>query len=107
VSFVLSAISVYFIPAILTIIIVNGLLKKAPVYELFIDGAKDGIQTAIDILPFIIAVFIGIEGITSSGAMDFFQELFSPLLGLLGIPEQLISMIMLRPVSGSGSLALA
>ena len=106
-SFILSTISVFFIPVILTGIIGYGLFKRAPVYEQFIDGAKGGIHTAIDILPFIIAIFIGIEAIVSSGAMDFFQSVLAPAFNFIGVPEELISMILLRPVSGSGSLALA
>ena len=106
-SFILSAISVFFIPVILTGVIGYGVFKRAPVYEQFIDGAKSGIHTAVDILPFIIAIFIGIEAIVSSGAMDFFQGVLAPIFNLIGVPEELISMILLRPVSGSGSLALA
>ena len=106
-SFILSAVSVFFIPVILTGIIGYGIFKRAPVYEQFIDGAKGGIHTAIDILPFIIAIFIGIDAIISSGAMDFFQSALAPFFNLIGVPEELISMILLRPVSGSGSLALA
>ena len=106
-NFILSSVSVLFIPFILTGIIGYGLFKKAPVYEHFIDGARGGIHTAVEILPFIIAIFIGIEAIVSSGAMDFFQDVLAPVFHFIGVPEELISMILLRPVSGSGSLALA
>lgn len=105
-SFILSAVSLCFIPAILTLIIGYGIYKRAPVYEQFAEGAKSGIRTAVDILPFIIAIFIGIEAIVSSGAMAFLEQLIAPVLNLVGIPEELTSMILLRPVSGSGSLAL-
>lgn len=106
-STALSTLSVFFIPVIITIIIVYGLKKKAPVYDLFAEGAKDGISTAIEILPFIIAIFIGIEAITSSGAMEWLQTILGPVFEFFGIPEDLISLILLRPVSGSGSLVLA
>lgn len=106
-STVLSTISVFFIPTIITIIIVYGLKKKVAVYDLFADGAKDGITTAVEILPFIIAIFIGIEAITSSGAMEWLEGILGPFFELAGIPKELISLIMLRPVSGSGSLVLA
>lgn len=106
-STALSAISVFFIPIIITVIIVYGLYKKAPVYDLFAEGAKDGITTAVEILPFIIAIFIGIEAITASGAMDWLEQILGPIFELAGIPKELISLILLRPVSGSGSLVLA
>lgn len=106
-STILSTISVFFIPTIITIIIVYGLYKKASVYDLFAEGAKEGIATAVEILPFIIAIFIGIEAITSSGAMDWLETILGPVFELAGIPRELISLILLRPVSGSGSLVLA
>lgn len=105
-SLILSTISVFFIPAILTLIIGYGIYKRAPIYEQFAEGAKNGIHTAVEILPFIIAIFVGIEAIVSSGAMDFLQRILAPILNFVGIPEELSSMILLRPISGSGSIAL-
>lgn len=96
--------SLLFIPAMLTGIVGYAALKKKDVYGDFVDGAKDGLQSAVEILPFLIAIFLGIEALVSSGALDFLQWLASPLFGLLGIPEELVSFILLRPVSGSGSL---
>ena len=75
---VLSSISICFIPIVITIIIGHGFFKRKPVYDYFIEGAKDGIKTAIEILPYIIAIFIGIESLVSSGAMEFLENLFSP-----------------------------
>lgn len=106
-STVLSAVSVFFIPSIITVIILYGLYKKVAVYDLFAEGAKDGIATAVEILPFIIAIFIGIEAITASGAMEWLESILGPAFELVGIPKDLISLILLRPVSGSGSLVLA
>ena len=103
---VLNQISLFFIPGIITVIIFFGIYKKAPVYDLFIEGTKDGLKTAIEILPFIIAIFIGIEALVSSGAMEFLERVLGPLFQLLMIPKELISMVLLRPVSGSGALAL-
>ena len=103
----LSTISLFFIPVIITFILLHGLKNRVPVYDLFSEGAKDGIATAVEILPFIIAIFVAINALTSSGAIDWLQNLFSPFLNLIGIPEELTSLILLRPISGSGSLLLA
>lgn len=103
----LSTVSLFFIPAIITVILIHGLKKKVPVYDLFSEGAKDGITTAVEILPFIIAIFLAINSLTASGAIDWLQSLLSPFLHLIGIPEELTSLILLRPISGSGSLLLA
>lgn len=103
----LSTVSLLFIPAIITIILLHGLNKKVPVYDLFSEGAKDGIKTSFEILPYVIAIFLAINALTSSGALSYLQEILSPLLTLLGIPEELTSLILLRPISGSGALLLA
>lgn len=103
----LSTISLFFIPLIITIILIHGIKHKVPVYDLFSEGAKDGIATAFDILPFIIAIFLAINSLTSSGAIDWMQNFLSPILNLINIPEELTSLILLRPISGSGSLLLA
>ncbi len=102
----LSAISLGFIPAMITVIIGYGIWKKVPVYDSFVEGAKSGIETAVEILPFIVAIFIGIEAMVSSGAMEYLEDLLGPVIEVLGIPKELTSLILLRPVSGSGSLAL-
>lgn len=104
---ILSTISVFFIPVIITSILLYGLKKNAPIYDLFAEGAKDGIKTAVEILPFIIAIFIGIEAITSSGAMNWLEGILGPIFEWMGVPRELLSLILLRPVSGSGSLVLA
>lgn len=103
----LSTISLFFIPLIITIILIHGIRHEVPVYDLFSEGAKDGIATAFDILPFIIAIFLAINSLTSSGAIDWMQNFLSPILNLINIPEELTSLILLRPISGSGSLLLA
>lgn len=103
---VLNHISLFFIPGIVTLVIFFGIWKKAPVYDLFIEGTKDGLKTAMEILPFIIAIFIGIEALTSSGAMNFLESVLGPVFEFFGVPKELISLVLLRPVSGSGSLVV-
>ncbi|NLD20489.1 MAG: spore maturation protein [Clostridiales bacterium] len=105
-SNILSTFSILFLPLIITIILLYGIIKKVPIYDAFIAGAKDGLKTCVEILPFIIGIFIAIEALTSSGAMNFIEQASKPLFDLLGIPEELISIIFLRPVSGSGSLVV-
>lgn len=106
-SSILSIFSILFLPVLITVIILYGIRKKTPIYDVFIAGAKEGLETCIDILPFIIGIFIAIEAMTSSGAMEFIEKASAPLFDLFKIPEELISLIFLRPVSGSGSLVVA
>ena len=96
--------SMLFIPFILTVIIGHGALGGHDVYSYFIEGAKEGLKSAVDILPFLIAIFLGIQALVSSGALDFLEDLTQPFFSFFGIPEDLVSFILLRPVSGSGSL---
>ncbi len=105
-SSILSIFSVLFLPFLITVILLYGIRKKTPIYDVFIEGAKEGLHTCIEILPFIIGIFIAIEALTSSGAMKFIESTAAPFFELLHIPEELISLIMLRPVSGSGSLVV-
>lgn len=100
---ILVLLSTCFLPAMTVIIISYGILKKAPVYDLFIDGAKKGLKTSVDILPFLIGIFLAVNSLTSSGLLNLLNLLFSPLLKLLGIPPELLPLILLRSVSGSGS----
>lgn len=102
----LNTFSVLFLPVLIGAILVYGIIHKVSVYDTFIEGAKDGLRTCFDILPFIIGIFAAIEALTVSGAMDFIENLFLPLFEVLKIPEELTSIILLRPVSGSGSLVL-
>lgn len=103
---VLNQVSLFFIPGIITLVIFFGIYKRVPVYDLFIEGTKEGLKTAMEILPFIIAIFVGIEALTSSGAMKFLESALGPVFQFFGIPKELISLVLLRPVSGSGSLVL-
>ncbi len=105
-SEIFAAVSGLFLPALLALILVHGFVKKAPVYDLFVEGCRDGIQAAVEITPYIIAVFLVIQIMTDSGALDLLEKLCEPLLTPLGIPEELISFMIMRPVSGSGTLAI-
>ncbi len=103
---ILNTISLFFIPAVLSVVIGYGLYRRAPIYDYFIEGVKEGLQSAVEILPFIIAIFVGIAAVVSSGAMEFLQDLAAPLFQAFGVPKELTSLIILRPVSGSGSMGV-
>lgn len=104
---ILGIFSVLFLPILITSILIYGIIKKIPIYDTFISGAKEGLKTSADILPFLIGIFIAIEALTASGAMDAIEKSVYPFFSAIGIPEELISLIFLRPVSGSGSLVVA
>lgn len=101
-----SILSMGFIPIIGTLIISYGLFKRAPVYDYFIEGAKKGLITAIEILPYLIGIFLAVNMFTSCGMLSLLETVFSPLLRVLQIPIQLLPLIILRAISGSGSLVI-
>lgn len=105
-SAVFSAISVGFLPVMAAIIVAYGLIKKAPVYDYFIDGAKEGLKTAVDILPFMIGIYLAVNGLTSSGLINFIYLVLRPFFNFLGVPVELLPLMFLRAISGSGSFII-
>jgi spore maturation protein B len=94
------------IPLLLLTIPLVGYLRHVKVYETFVEGAADGFQTAIRIMPFLVAMLVAVNIFRVSGAMDLFIGLFAPILKTIGIPPDLIPLGVMRPLSGSGSLGL-
>ena len=82
-----------------------GAWKKAPVYDLFTEGAKDGLQTAVQILPALIAMLGTIRALEASGLTAAVCDFLSPYTEKIGLPSGLLPLMLLRPVSGSAALA--
>lgn len=99
-------ISLYAVPVLFLLILGAGLLKNVKVYDAFVDGASEGISTVIKILPPLIGLLTAVGVFRASGALDFIIYLVSPAASLLGIPPEAMPLALLRPVSGSASLAL-
>lgn len=101
-----SALSAGFTPAMAAVIIAYGLYRKAPVYDYFIEGAREGLKTALDILPFMIGIYIAINGLSVSGLLDAVYAALKPLFGFIGVPVELLPLMFLRAISGSGSFII-
>lgn len=102
----LEKISLIFLPAIILLILITGILKKVPVYEEFIEGAKDGFKVSINILPYLVALIVAISMFRASGALDLIASLFSPLLLKFNIPVEVVPIMFTRSLSGSATLGL-
>jgi spore maturation protein B len=98
--------SLWTIPFILLFIPLFGYIRRVKVYEVFVEGAGEGFQTAIRIMPFLIAMMVAINIFRASGAMDLCVEVADPLLQLLGVPSDLVPLAIMRPVSGTGALGI-
>lgn len=94
------------IPVIIFTIIAAGIWKKVRVYEVFVEGAKDGFNTAVRIIPYLVAILCSIAAFRASGAMDFLSGLLSPITNLIGMPAETVPLAIIKPLSGSGSLGL-
>ena len=102
----LKLISLLIIPIIIALILANALIKKAPVFDLFTEGAKDGLSTSIKILPSLIGLLAAVAMLRASGFFDAVSGFISPILDKVGFPKELVPMALIRPISGSASLAL-
>ena len=98
-----SAISLAAIPFVLVFFIVFAALKRIPVYEEFVEGAKEGWHVAVRIMPFIVAMLAALAILRNSGALFLFQNMLRPVLEFVKFPPELVPMALMRPLSGSGS----
>lgn len=95
------------IPLIIITIIFYGLKEKQKVFDIFLDGAKDGMEIVIGLFPTLLGIFLAIGLLRNSGILDFIINLISPVTNLLKIPNQILPLAMLRPISGSASMGIA
>ena len=99
-------ISRYAVAAIFILIILTGLYRDIKVYDIFVEGAKEGIATVVRIIPPLVGLLVAIGVFRASGALDILIYIVKPLTNLLGIPPEVLPLAILRPLSGSASLAL-
>lgn len=103
----LSSIARYIIPGLLVGIPFYALaVRKVPVYEVFVDGAKDGFTIAIRIIPYLVAILVAVGMFRASGALDLLLSVLAPVLNFVGFPPENLPLALMRPLSGSGSLGL-
>ena len=103
---VLEGLSLWVIPLILLIIPLAGFSRNVKVYEAFVEGAGEGFQTAIRIMPFLVAIMVAVNVFRASGAMAVCVEILAPVLEYLGVPPELVPLAIMRPLSGTGALGI-
>jgi len=94
-------------PTIILVIIVYGLIERKKVYDTFLNGAKEGIEVVVKMFPTLIAIFVAVGALRSSGVIDLIVNLIQPITNLIKIPSQIMPLAILRPISGSASMAVA
>lgn len=94
------------IPLILLVIICYGMWKGRKVYEWFIEGAKEGLQVCIRIFPPLLAMLIAVRIFKDARLLDLLNNTLAPLVNLIGLPKELIPLVLIKPLSGSGALGI-
>jgi spore maturation protein SpmB len=105
-SAVVQTLSLLAVPALFAFFPVFAALKKVPVYEEFVEGAKEGVQVALRIIPFLVAILAAIAIFRAAGGVELLARALAPLLALLGVPVDVLPLMMVRPLSGSGALGI-
>ncbi|MZQ84357.1 spore maturation protein [Paenibacillus sp. 5J-6] len=100
-----SLISAWAIPIMIVFIPLYAAYRKVPVYESFVDGAKEGFDTAIKIIPHLVGMMVAISVFRASGAMDLLIGWMRPFFESIGVPTEVLPLAILRPITGAGSLA--
>lgn len=95
------------IPVIILVIIVYGLIEKNKVYDTFLDGAKEGIEIVFKMFPTLVGIFIAVGALRSSGVIDMIVKIIEPVIKIFNIPSEIMPLALLRPISGSASMAVA
>lgn len=95
------------VPFTIFIIVVYGFIEKNKVFDSFLEGAKEGIKIIYNIFPTLLGLFLAINVLRESGVIDSFINFFNPLFALLKIPTEILPLALLRPISGSASMAIA
>ena len=103
---VVTLISVLAIPSLVLFFLVYGAMRKVNVYDAAVEGAKEGFQIAVRIIPFLVLMLVAIAIFRASGAMDVLIGVLRPLTALVGFPAESLPMALMRPFSGSASLGV-
>ncbi len=102
----IDVVSVFVLPVLIVAFPLYGLYKKVPVYEEFVEGAKGGFRVAVSIIPYLVAILFAIGMFRASGALEFLTEGMRPVFSWIGIPPEVLPMMIIRPLTGSGSAAV-
>lgn len=95
----------YLVPVVFCGILLYGVVRGVPVFDTFIKGAGEGLETAVALLPTLVALVTGVGMLRASGALEAVGNLLAPLAGLLGLPGEVLPLALLRPISGSAATA--
>ncbi len=105
-SDIVQIISILAIPGLILFVVVYGALKGVKVYERFVEGAKEGFNIGVRIIPYLVAMIVAIGVFRAGGAMEILTAVLSPVTSLIGMPSEALPLAIMRPLSGSGALGV-
>ena len=104
---IINYISIIAMPLVILIIVSKALKEKVSVFDVFLKGAAEGVEITFRIFPTLVGLFVAIGMLRSSGILDFITKLISPILSYIRFPGEIVPLALLRPISGSASMAVA
>jgi len=96
----------FIVPCIIGGIVLFGLFKGVNIFDAFVEGAKQGLSVTLSITPALICILTAVTMFKASGGLAVLSRAFRPLAGLIGLPEEIVPLALLRPISGSGAMVL-
>jgi spore maturation protein SpmA len=99
-------ISPWLIPGLMVLILGFGIIRKVRVYEAFVEGARDGFNVALRIIPYMVAILVAVAMLRESGALSLLITPLGAITGPFGLPADALPMALLRPLSGSGAYGI-
>lgn len=102
----LAAVSTWAIPTVILLVVAAGAVRRVKVYESFVEGAREGFEVAVRIIPYLVAILVAVGMLRASGAVDLLARTAGVLTNAIGLPAEVLPVAMLRPLSGSGTLGL-
>jgi spore maturation protein B len=102
----INAISRLALPFLLAGFPLYAILRRVRIYEEFVEGAKEGFQVALRIIPYLVAILVAIGMFRAAGGIALLSKLLHPLMQAVGFPADLLPMVLMRPLSGSGTLGM-
>ena len=94
-------------PLMIMIIVLYGVIERKKVFDIFLDGAKEGIGVVFNIFPTLVGLFVAIGALRSSGIIDLIVNFFTPIFNFVNFPTEILPLALIRPISGSSSIAVA
>lgn len=94
------------IPITVVIILGYGMIKGRKVYEWFLEGAKDGLMVCLKIFPCLLAMLVAVQIFKNANLLELVNKLVAPLSGAIGLPQEVVPLVLIKPISGSGAIGM-